>query len=262
MLLALTREVSPSISVCELTHVERQPIDVALARSQHHHYENSLRALGCQVISVPAAPDLPDAVFVEDCAVVLDELAIITRPGAASRRPEVPSIAASLAPYRQLVYIQPPGFLDGGDVLRLGKTLYIGFSDRSNREAIAQMQSILTPFGYTVQGVPITGCLHLKSAVTQISVETLLLNPQWVDYKLFSKMAYIEVDEQEPYGANGLLIDDQLIYPTSYPRTLDHLVAHAIQVIPVDVSELIKAEGAVTCCSLVFQAETPPNTTT
>jgi len=253
MLIALTREVSPAIQHCELTHLERQPIDYALAVSQHHRYENLLSELGCAVLRLPAEPDLPDSVFVEDPTIVLDEVALITRPGADSRKPETASLARALAPYRPLIHLQAPATVDGGDVLRVGQSLYVGLSSRSNTAAIAQMQAALAPYGYTVQGVPITGCLHLKSAVTQVAKDTLLVNPQWVNAETFGDVKIIEIDPTEPYAANGVWVNDSVIYPASYPRTLERLQAHNLNLKTVDVSELIKAEGAVTCCSVVFQ---------
>jgi dimethylargininase len=253
MLIALTREVSPAIGQCELTHLARQPINVELARQQHHQYENALSALGCLVLRLPAEPALPDSVFVEDTALVLDEVAIITRPGADSRKPETAMVAQALAPYRKLYTIVEPGVVDGGDVLRLGKTLYVGLSSRSNQAAIEQLRTILTPYGYTVQGIAVTGCLHLKSAVTQVDERTLLVNPRWVDAEVFEDWQIIEVDPAEPYGANVVRVADTVIYPSSYPRTYQRLVDAGLQVHLVDASELIKAEGAVTCCSLLFQ---------
>ena len=252
MRIAITRAVSPNIGQCELTHLDRQPIDLALARAQHHQYETALAALGCKVIQLPAEPALPDSVFVEDAAVVLDEVAIITRPGADSRKPETVSIAQALAPYRTVRTIEAPGTVDGGDVLRIGKTLYVGLSSRSNQAAIEQMAGFLQPFGYTVQGVPVKGFLHLKSAVTQVAAATVLINPAWVDATLFAELKIIEIDPTEAYAANTLLIGETVIYPISYPRTCQRLMQAGIPVQTADVAELIKAEGAVTCCSLIF----------
>ena len=257
MLIAITREVSPAIGNCELTHLERRTIDVQLAQAQHHQYEECLAALGCEVHRLPVEPDLPDSVFVEDVAIVVDELAIITRPGADSRKPETISIARALKSYRKLFYIEAPGTVDGGDVLRVGKKIFVGLSSRSNLSAIEQMQDVLQPYGYTVKGVQVNGCLHLKSAVTQVTVDTLLINPNWVDTRPFRDWNLIEVDALEPYASNALLIGETVVYPASFPRTRRRLEAHGISVMTVDVSELAKAEGAVTCCSLVFSANGP-----
>ncbi len=254
MLIAITREVSPNFNECALTHLERQPIDLDLARVQHHQYEDALRELGCEVHSLPADPDLPDSVFVEDVAIVLDEVAIITRPGADSRKPEIESIAEALLPYRELCRIEAPGTLDGGDVLRVGKTLYVGLSGRSNRSAIEQLRQHLAPHGYRVKGVSVGGCLHLKSAVTQVAEDTLLINPLWTDRRNFDRMRCINVDSTEAYAANAVLIDNTIIYPSNFPKTQQRLTARGIQLKTVDASEVQKAEGAVTCCSLIFRA--------
>jgi dimethylargininase len=254
LLIAITREVSPNIARCELTHFEREPIDLARAQAQHRQYQNCLAELGCKVIALPAESDLPDSVFVEDTALVLDELAVILRPGALSRRPETSSIAEALKQYRKLIHLESPGTIDGGDVLRLDKKIFVGLTSRSNAAGIEQLQNLLKPYGYEVEGVLVRGCLHLKSAVTQVAVDTLLINPALVEVETFLKWRRIEVDPTESNGANGLLIGDKVIYPPAFPATLQRLQDHGIEVCLVDVSELAKAEAAVTCCSLVFQA--------
>jgi len=253
MLTAITRAVSTSINQCELTNLVRIPIDMERATTQHQEYEETLKLLGVEVHSLPAEPDLPDAVFVEDVAIVLDECALLTRPGADSRRPEVESVGLALAPYRRLFTIQAPGTMDGGDVLTIGKTIYVGLSGRSNQPAIDQMRTFLAPFGYTVHGVPVTGCLHLKSAVTQVSADTLLVNPVWVDKSNFPGMKFIEVDPSEHYAANALMVKETIIYQPAYPKTSLRLEEADIHPLLVDQSELAKAEGALTCCSLIFK---------
>jgi dimethylargininase len=258
MKIAITREVSPAMQNCELTHLSRQPIDIDLACRQHRAYEGVLKMLGCQVQRLPAESDLPDSVFVEDAAVIFDELAIITRPGAASRRPETTSIARALNPYRWLCLIEPPGTVDGGDVLCVGKNVYVGLSSRSNPPAIKQMQNILSPYGYMVQSIGVSGFLHLKSAVTPIAKDTLLINPAWVDAAVFGNMQIVEVDPGESYGANALWIGEGVIYPSSFPHTrqriIEALEKRRMRLFEVDVSELQKAEGAVTCCSLIIRS--------
>ncbi len=252
-LIAITRPVSRTIDQCELTNLARVPIDLERAIAQHDLYEETLKSLGVEVLPLPEEPDLPDAVFVEDAAVVLDECAIITRPGADSRKPETKSVARALAPYRSLHTIQAPGSVDGGDVLVVGKRIWVGQSTRSNRSAIDQMQAFLDPFGYTVRGVSVSGCLHLKSAVTHVSGDTLLINPAWVDKGEFPNMKFIDVDPSEPYAANVLLVGEALLYQPTYPKTHLRLEAASIHPILVDQSELAKAEGALTCCSLIFK---------
>jgi len=251
-IVAITRSVSPSIARCELTHLAREPIDLARAAAQHHQYEAALAALGCTVERLPDAPDLPDAVFVEDAAVVLDRIAVVTRPGAASRRPETASVAAALARHRALRTIEAPGTLDGGDVLRVGARLFVGRTGRSNADGIAQLARFAAEDDLEVVPVDVRGCLHLKSAVTEVAPGVVLVNPEWIEAAAFGHVSVMEIDPDEPYAANGLLVSGRLIYPASFPRTRVRLEAAGLSVEPVDVSELQKAEGAVTCCSLVF----------
>ena len=254
MLIAMTRAVSPRIAECELTHLAREPINPGRARKQHRRYEELLVELGCELQRLPPVPELPDAVFVEDTAVVLDELAVITRPGAESRRAETASVADALKPYRTLFHIEPPGTLDGGDVLRIGKTLYVGLSNRSNLEGIEQLQRIVIAFGYSVNAVRLRDCLHLKSAVTQVADNTLLINRQWVDDASFGSMRLIDVADSEAFAANALRIGDTVIYPEAFPGTRKRLEKQGIRIRTVDASELAKAEGGMTCCSLIFTA--------
>ena len=253
MFLAITREVSRSIIHCELTHLARIPIDVERARQQHAQYEAALKQLGAAVLSLPEQPDLPDSVFVEDTALVFDEFAVILRPGAESRRPETGSIRRVLAPYRQLFEIESPARVDGGDLLRVGKHVYMGISSRSDTNAAEQLQDILKPFGYDLSVVPVTGCLHLKSAITQVAEDTLLVNPGWVDKSLFGSVKFIEVDASEPYAANAVLLDGAAIYAAAFPRTQQRIEDAGIPLVVVDADELAKAEGAVTCCSLILK---------
>jgi dimethylargininase len=253
MLTAITRKVSPAITRCELTHLQRKPIDVALAARQHEEYERCLADLGCRVVSLPSEPELPDSVFVEDTAVVADELAVVTRPGAESRRAETASVARVLAEYRPIAAIQAPGTLDGGDVLRVGRRVFVALSARSNREGIEQLRALLSPFGYAVEALAVSGCLHLKSAVTQVAPDAVLLNRAWVDPAGFDGLRCIGIDPAEPYAANALLVGEAVIYPTAFSRTAARLERAGIRLVSVDVSELAKAEGAVTCCSLILQ---------
>lgn len=250
--IALTRRISAAMTRCELTHRQRTVIDVALAREQHDAYEQVLRSLDYRVESLPEEPELADSVFVEDTAIVLDEVAVITRPGAPSRRAETASIAAALGKYRDLVRIQTPGTLDGGDVLRVGRTLYVGVSSRSNASGIEQLDTLIRPFGYRVLPVAVAGCLHLKSAVTQVTADALLINSRYLERKRFPGMRFLEVDESEPFGANALMLGADVIYPSSHPRTADVLRRHGIRLHTVEMSETEKAEGGVTCCSLLL----------
>jgi dimethylargininase len=252
MTIAITRDVSPRMNECELTHIERTPIDVNVARQQHQDYIEALKSLGCEVIALPAEADLPDSVFVEDMALILPEIAIITRPGADSRKPEVESIMKALDPYRPLLRITEPATVDGGDVLMVGKNIYVGLSTRSNDFAIRQMQELLSDYGYSVMGVQIHDCLHLKTAVTRADDKTLLINRELVDTHHFEGYNLIDVDPSEPFAANCLPISDSIIFPTAFPKTRARLEARGYKVKAVQVDELAKAEGAVTCCSLII----------
>ena len=251
-MIAVTRPVSGVFNRCELTHAARVPIDVELARGQHAGYERALQAAGCTIVRVAAADDLPDAVFVEDTAVVVGEAAIIARPGAASRRAETPAVAEVLGRYRRLRRIEAPATLDGGDVLVAGRQIFIGRSSRTNDAGIEQMRSILQPYGYTVRAVTVTGCLHLKSGISALSDHRLLINPDWVPREPFAAFELVAVDPREPHGANIVRAGGELIYSAVFPRTRERLDRLGFTVCAVDVSEIAKAEGAVTCCSLIF----------
>jgi len=249
---AIVRGVSGALADCELSFVERAPIDVERAHEQHAGYVAALIGLGCEVLELPALAGYADSVFVEDTALVLDELAILTRPGAVSRRGELASIGEVLGEFRRLARIDGDGTLDGGDILRIGKSIYVGEAARSNAEGIAQLRALVQPFGYTVQALPTRDCLHLKSAVTQVDAGTVLVQPRWIDPSPFSHLRVIEVDPGEEHAANALLAGSGLVYPDCFPRTRERLEKAGIAVTAVDVSELQKAEGAVTCCSLLL----------
>lgn len=249
---AITREVSPRFNECEITHIERTPIDLDVARSQHRGYVDALKDLGCDVLELPAEENLPDSVFVEDTAFILPEAAVITRPGANSRKPETESIAQALSPRIKLLRLREPATLDGGDVLVIGKQIFIGLSTRSNSGAIVQLNELLNEYGYSVRGVQLRDCLHLKSAVTRVADGTLLINKHWVDPEPFANYDLIEVDPSEPYAANCLPIGNSIIYPKSFPKTRAKLEARGYKIISIEVDELAKAEGAVTCCSLIL----------
>ena len=252
MRLALTRDVGPAIERCELTHVSRVPIDLRRARMQHDLYEAALRACGCVVERLPAGHDMPDAPFVEDVAVVFDEIAILTRPGAEPRRAETAAVRDALAPHRPLVLLEAPATLDGGDVLVVGREVVVGLSTRTNAAGIDALRDVLAPHGYRVRAVEVRGCLHLKTAVTQVADDVLLVNAAFVDVAGLPPLRRIDVDPAEPFAANALRIGDRVIHPAHHPRTRDRLGAAKIDVLPVALDELAKAEAGVTCCSLVF----------
>ena len=253
MLTAITRAVSPAFVNCELSFIARQPIDLKIAEAQHRAYEELLRALGAKVISLPAEQDLPDSMFVEDPAIVLDELAVILPLGTESRRREAESLAHALKSYRKLAYITLPGTMEGGDILRVGRKIYAGLSRRTNEEGIRQLRELLAPYDYEVIAVPVTGCLHLKSAVTSLGRNTLLANRAWFDSALFGDYQWVEISADEPHAANALAVAEKVIFPASFPRTRARIEAAGFHIAPIDISELQKAESGLTCSSLLFE---------
>lgn len=250
-MLALTRPVPSALERCQLTHIERTPINLSLARAQHSAYEAALVELGCQLHRVTAADHLPDSVFIEDTAIVLDEIAVVTRPGAPSRLEETEAVAAALRPFRDLCWLAAPATLDGGDVLQLGRTLFVGVGGRSNEEGAQQLQAALDEFGYRVHALRPQGCLHLKSAVTSVAPGLVLVNPDWIDPAVFDNVRIIETDPAEPFAANVLRVGDTVLCAEAFPRTRARIEAAGIPTRAIDVSELAKAEGALTCCSLI-----------
>ena len=252
-MIAITRAVSPSINNCELTYHAREPIDLVKAIAQHKAYESLLAELGCEVISLPAEPDLPDAVFVEDPVVVVDEVAVILHMGAASRRPEARTLAGALSRYRPLKYLIAPGTMDGGDVLRIGRKIFVGLTNRTNGEGIAQLRDILHPYGYDVQSVEVKNCLHLKTACSYIGNNTILINRSFIDAALFQEFELLDIPGDEPNAANVIFVKDVIIIPESFPKTRAMLERRGLKVRSVDILELQKAESGITCSSVIFQ---------
>jgi dimethylargininase len=255
--LAITRAVSPAFAGCVLTHVSRAPIDLERARRQHAAYEAALRELGCRVQALPALPDHPDCVFVEDVAVVLDEVAVVTRPGAESRRGEETAVAEALAAHRPLVRIEAPGTLDGGDVLQLGRRVFAGRTARSNEAGRRQLRELLAPHGYEVVEVEVRGCLHLKTAVSAAGERTVVIHPPWVDPAPFERYERIEVDPAEPFAANVLAVGDAVLVGAAFPRTAVRLASRGLYVRAMEVDEIAKAEGGLTCCSVIVGPPAP-----
>lgn len=255
---ALVRRPAPALAEhCELTFLERASMSFARLEDQHAAYRDALAAAGAEIVALGAIDTLPDSVFVEDAAVILDELAVLTRPGAVSRQPEIDRIESAIANHRaNVARIRAPGTLEGGDVLRIGQRLFVGLTTRTNREGIAQLAAIVQPHGYTVMPVPVAGSLHLKTACTALDAHTLLLNPAWLDVGPFSGFEMIAVPADEPFAANVLPVGNCLIVNTAFPHTLERVCAHAqragLQIVPVDISEFGKAEAGLTCMSLVF----------
>jgi dimethylargininase len=255
MVVGLTRAISPALGQCELTHVERVAIDLERARAQHWAYERALEGLGVEVRQLSAGAAMADSVFIEDTAVVVEEVAVITRPGAESRRGETAAVAAALAAYRPVARVEAPGTVDGGDVLVAGKRVFVGRSSRTNEEGIRQLGRILGERGYRVEGVEVRGCLHLKSAATEVGEGLLLVNEAWIPPTAFAGLERVAVDPSEAYGANALRVGDGVLYPAHFPRTRERLARRGVRTVAVACDELAKAEGALTCCSLLFSVK-------
>jgi dimethylargininase len=256
MLTAITRSVSRGIGRCELEFLERQEIDVEKAEAQHRQYLAALAAMGARVIALAPEHDLPDAVFVEDPAIVLDEVAVMTRMARESRRGESASLAKAISGFRPLRQIHEPATLEGGDVLRVGRVLYVGVSARTNAGGIARLAEELAPLGYSVKPVEVRGCLHLKSAVCYLGNGTLLANREWFDAAALDGFETIDVAPDEPRAANVLAIGDSVLIPASFPATGRRLEDRGWKVEALNTSELMKAEAGVTCMSLVFESGT------
>jgi dimethylargininase len=248
---AISRLPSPALPACELTHIAREPIDLARANAQHAAYCAALTAAGAQVTVLPALTDYPDSCFVEDTAVILPELVICTRPGAASRRGEVAEIAPYLPTDRPHVTIVAPGTVDGGDVLVVGKDIFIGLTLRSNADAVAQFAAATACFGYRVTGVPVAKALHLKTAVSALADDLVLVNTDWLDPAIFGRR-HIASAPGEPFAANSLTIGNTVFHAMG-EATLARIAAAGFDARFLDISEFAKAEAGLTCLSLVFQ---------
>lgn len=252
MLTAITRAVSSALAECELSFIERIPINMDKAREQHHAYETALASLGARVVSLPEEPELPDSMFVEDPAIVLEEIAVVFPLGTETRRREAASLAKAIAEFRKLEYVTLPGTVEGGDILQIGRKLFVGLTARTNEEGIRQLRTIVAPYGYEVITVPVTGCLHLKSAVTHLGNNVLLANRRWFDAVPFVGYEWTDVEPGEPNAGNALALNGSVLFPASFPLTLARIEAKGFRVLPIDIAELQKAESGLTCSSLIF----------
>jgi len=260
MLTAITREVSPAIVDCLLTYMDRDPIDAERAIEQHGGYCDLLESLGVDVVRLPADPECPDSVFVEDNAVVADESAVLARMKDPARRPEVDRIADVLAEYRSLERIEAPGTLEGGDVVRVGRTFLVGLSSRTNAEGAQQLATLLAPHGYSVRMIPVTGCLHLSTGASHVGGGLMLVNPHWVDAGAIARcespaLRVLNVPEGEPWAANTMLVRDVVVLPEGFPETRAMLERHDREVRTCDISELMKAEAGLTCMRKLFETD-------
>jgi dimethylargininase len=246
---ALVRRPGPRLADGLLTHLERVPVDVGLALRQWDAYVAALADFGWETLEVPPADDCPDAVFVEDTVVMYGDLAVIARPGAVVRRPETVATAEVLSGLGYRVeHLASPATLDGGDVLKHGRDVWVGLGGRTNAEGAAALATHLEPLGATVHAVPVTKVLHLKSAVTALPDGTVVGYPElvddpgtWADF----------MPVPEPGGAHVVVLDEETVLMSAdAPRSRAMFEARGLRVVAVGIGEFEKLEGCVTCLSV------------
>jgi dimethylargininase len=249
---AIVREPHHRMADVELTHVQRRPIDPVVARAQHAAYRDALARRGVRVRLLPALADHPDCAFIEDVAICLPECVILCRPGAESRRGEVAGAADALPADRPRHVIGAPGCIDGGDVLVIGRTVYVGSSSRTNAAGVVQMTGLVTDYGYRLRTMPVDGALHLKTAATALSDEILLVNPDWVDVEAFGPRRCIGAADGEPFAANAMRLGRTVLMQAAAPRTAESVArVTGLDVALIDIGEFSKAEAGLTCLSIL-----------
>jgi dimethylargininase len=247
------RRPGSELACCELTHLARRPIDLDRALAQHEALRLCLEELGLEVTLLDALPDQPDAVFVEDLALILDQATVLGRPGVESRRSELESLRPVLESWRpaaELLELDPPATLEGGDVLRVDDILWVGQSSRTNHPGLKQLAHAVLAHGLRVKAVEVRDCLHLRTAVTHLAEDLLLANPAWIDRDRLSDYDWIEVHPDEPFGANGVRVGETIVLSASHPRTAERVRARGLTVRTVELDEFEKAEAGVSCLSL------------
>ena len=250
---AITRGVSPNITACELTYCPRQEIDFGKAVEQLDRYCDLLRKWGVELLTLPGSAAYPDCCFVQDTAVLLDEVCVIANMGAASRGGEVSDVERMVSAFRPVKRIVPPASLDGGDVVQIGKRVFVGHSKRTNARGIAALSNIVEPLGYAVVPVKVDGGLHLTTGCGLINDETVLLNPRWIDATAFKGLRQLHVPEDEPWAANTIRIKDFVCLEEGASRTAEMIRPYAPNIETLDISEFRKAEGSLSCLSLIFR---------
>ena len=231
----------------------RTTINVPLARAQHETYRRHLTKAGYAVEQVPSSDDYPDCVFIEDVAVVIGSIAVIARPGAPSRRGEVPAVAGVLADRFDLIHIEEPATMDGGDVFVINDTVYAGLSSRTNRSGVDQLAVVAQEQGFDLVPVEISEVLHLKSAVLPIDDETVVVTPDTVDETSLEGLHILYEDEAERHGFSALpMLNGSVLVTASAPRTAARVSAAGFEVKHLDVSEILAADGGLTCMSILF----------
>ena len=252
-MIALTHQPSPNMQACERTFVPHLPIDFSLVVQQHAAYCQALAGCGALVRTLHLNSALPDCTFIEDTAVVLDEVAILCSMGTPSRQAEPAGIEPVLREYRPVEWILPPAKLEGGDVLRVGRRLLVGHSSRTNATGIAALATIAERYGYHVNSIPVHGSLHLKTACTALPDGRLLVNSAWLDITPLADFDLIPILAAEPWGANICLAGGAVLLPAAHTQTAEIVSRLGFAVQPVEISEFSKAEGGVTCLSLIFE---------
>ena len=250
---AVVRRPTADLVECRLTHMARDVIDPDLALRQHAEYARVLAAHGYRVEYLPTMHGHADAVFVEDAALVLPEVAVVARSGAEGRRAEAPSVRRWLDDWHpNVIEMKAPATLDGGDVLVIERTIHVGHSTRTNRSAVDVLRRVTEPHGYSVTAVDVHGALHLKTAATYLGAGTLVVNPAWIEPDRFHHVERaIPVHEAEPFAANCVRLPDAILTALAQPRTTEAIARMGFTVAPVDISEFAKAEAGVTCLSIL-----------
>lgn len=252
--IALVRRPAGALSSCELLHQSRSPVVLEEALEEHAGYVAALERLGLAVVELEPLPEHPDAAFVEDCAVVLDEVAVIPIPGAPSRRGEVTSIRAALEPHRRCVDMLPPTTLDGGDVLSADDTLFVGWSTRTNHAGLRALAHLVLEEGLRVKAVEVRGALHLKTAASDLGEGRLLVDPRMLNLERIRELELVEVPASEPQGANVLRVGQDVILSDSAPQTAELLTRHGLRVHPLPLTSFERMEAGPTCLSIVFES--------
>ena len=251
---AILRRPSAHMEGGERTHMDRAAIDPALALRQHDAYAQALVGAGLRVEILDADDGLPDCAFVEDMALILPETCVLLSPGAESRRAEREAVGMALPKDRPVLNLAV-GRMDGGDLLVIGKSIYVGQSTRTDAEGLAALAALTEPFGFSVAGVAVPGALHLKTAVTALDAETVILNPDWISEAPFAHLRRLYVDPSEPFGANTLTLGGKTLVQASTPKTAQQIEATGFKTLALDISEFAKAEAGLTCLSLIVPAK-------
>lgn len=257
MLTVVTHVPSPALQKCELTFIESESIDIEKAAKEHDNYCAMIEKCGAQVIKLEDNSSLPDSVFVEDPLIIFNEVAVLTSMGVESRRKELPALKEIFSQYRNVEQIFLPAKIEGGDVLKIGRNIFVGRSQRTNDQGILALRTIIEPLGYKVTPVRVTGCLHLKTGCTALDDKTILINPDWVEAEPFANYNKIETLPHEPFGANVLPVRETICMNAAFPDTIKLVRSLGYKVAETDITEFVKAEAGLTCMSVPFY-QSPP----